>query len=211
MERPILFSGEMVRAILDGRKTMTRRVVKQDLASGFDEPRGLSDIEAGYPFVECEDGYHSAKELCPYGQPSDHLWVRETFGYLQEPDEHEPIFYRADYSQNDIQTQILPKWKPSIFMPRWSSRITLEITSVRVERLQDISEEDARAEGVECVGKTREFHEPLYKNYFLENNPDRSAKYSFRTLWDSINGKKHPWSSNPFVWVIEFKNIIGGV
>jgi len=147
-ERPILFSGEMVRAILDGRKTQTRRIVR------------------GHP--------HTVKPLnigCPYGVPGDRLWVKETFALSRfDPESHEDedtkdpsqwdgVVYRADgehgswehYDGKGGRARISAPWRPSIYMPRWASRITLEVTSVRAERVQDISEQDAQAEGISEV------------------------------------------------------------
>ena len=164
-ERPILFNGPMVRAILDGRKTMTRRIVKA--------------------------GTRDDWNACPYGVIGDRLWVRETWrcfgGREYEYQQHQPsIIYRAD----DGPTHNEGGWRPSIFMPRWASRITLEITGVRVERLQDISEADAEAEG--CTGDHRA-------------DRDSDAAQEFRSLWNQINGKRASWDSNPWVWVVEFR------
>lgn len=183
-ERPILFSAPMVRAILEGRKTMTRRVIKPQ-----PEIREISGLTV-YPVDVYKPTYSLSQILnkCPYGQPGDNLWVRETFN----ADWCDHVIYRADggsavaagYAEE-------PKWKPSIFMPRCASRINLEITNVRVERLNDISEEDARAEGAELsCGEMRQD----YPNY----------KRTFKRLWESINGTG-AWEANPFVWVIEFK------
>lgn len=183
-EHPILFSTPMVQAILAGRKTMTRRVVKH---------HPLIDCGFSDTFIKHPDNY--VAEDCPYKVRAK-IWVRETFGLLQEYDEHEPIFYKADYTQEDFETQVLPKWKPSIFMPRKFSRITLEITNARVERLQEITEEDAIKEGI---------------NYYLANGgkqaEEMSMKVQFSQLWDSINGKKYPWSANPWVWRYELEKI----
>ena len=163
-EKPILFSGEMVRAILDGRKTQTRRVITekwQQCESPEDQPQ---------TFVS----------WCPYGQPGDRLWVKETFAMAIPAGasihaERKPV-YRAD-------GEVVPKWKPSIFMPRWASRITLEIVNVRVERLQGIGGTDAFAEGGFTVTQ------------FIE-------------LWNSINASRgYGWDANPWVWIIEFKRI----
>lgn len=156
-ERPIIFNGEMVRAILDGRKTQTRRVVKPAIVNAMDAPRGTQDIAAGYPFIERPSGdMVSVVDLCPYGQPGDRLWVRETWGYSAK-------LPMSAHSTKDDWTWIAypelraykadaPKgnwcWKPSIHMPRWASRITLKVTGVRVERVQEISNGDAMAEGV---------------------------------------------------------------
>ena len=161
-ERPIIFSTPMVKAILDGRKTQTRRVIKDQ------------------PPLSMRDMFKPKNLKCPYGQVGDRLWVRETF----KPYNCMGGFaYKAD---GDLSTGF--PWKPSIHMPRGASRITLEITESRAERLQDISEEDAKAEGVKCCP-----------------NAVSDYKHHFMILWDSINGKKYPWDSNPWVWVISFK------
>ena len=165
-DKPILFSSPMVRAIQDGRKTQTRRVVKPPPREWF----GKEWIEAKYK--------------CPY-PVGTRLWVRETFHHGTKDD----IIYKADGDSGYL------KWTPSIFMPRWASRINLEVTATRAERLQEISEEDAKAEG--CL---------LY--YDAPNRVDRRhPKYSenFHTFWDSINGKKYPWRANPWVWRYEFR------
>jgi hypothetical protein len=184
-ERPILFSAEMVRAILDGSKTQTRRIVK-------DSPRhGVSVLG---------DGCGVLWDSCPYGKPGDGLWVKET--HLVIPGEDgiaEVVHYRADMTDAQIAEDkaILRKWgpadypwKPSIFMTRDRSRITLEIVAVRVERLQDIT-------GSECL---------------KEGMPDPrgatigEAKDWYRDLWELINGVGS-WAENPFVWVVEFKRV----
>jgi uncharacterized protein YqfB (UPF0267 family) len=212
-ERPILFSGEMVRAILDGRKTMTRRVVPNGPFIETDGVKGsLSDT-----IHQCQK--ISTVSRCPYGKVGDRLWVRETC-YIdllgcanrerlaEEPPEgniKEFIYYRAD---GECCEQIpecqcgdvgKPKWRPSTHMPRWASRITLEITNVSVERLNEISEVDAKAEGIRLIEG-----EPMYADEPIERY---SAVAQFKHLWDKINGKKHPWASNPWVWVVEFKKI----
>ena len=175
-ERPILFSGPMVRAILDGRKTMTRRVVK---------PQSL--IISGHP--------PRSIRQCPYGAPGDRLWVRETFAHLTHNDtgEGEGYIYRADGWDDDV------KWKPSIFMPRWASRITLEITDVRVERLQDITNGDAITEGVWTIS-------PNKGRDYMDGGSTICPCGLFRSLWEKINGRES-WDNNPWVWVIEFRKI----
>lgn len=191
-ERPIIFSGPMVRAILEGRKTQTRRLIK--LRHGADvvvvDGRVWKPARVDYAgFVDC-----------PYGQPGDRLWVRETFC----PDWCEKPIYKADGgSAIDAGYSREPKWKPSIFMPRAASRITLEVTGVRVERIQDISDADAQAEGVERYGRG-------WKRYFFPVEPHSAWEFpvnSFASLWDSINLVRAPWASNPWVWVIEFKRV----
>lgn len=187
-ERPILFSGPMVRAILDGRKTQTRRIVKPqphgDCAAievGLYHPVVIDRHGDEQPGAEIFGAYSLDGEWgvkCPYGMPADRVWVRETW----IPSDMGGFHYRAT-------DEVLPCiWRPSIHMPRKASRLTLEITAVRVERLQDISEADARAEGLALAGAIL---------------PGRAAG-CFSRLWDGINGKRAPWSSNPWVWVIDF-------
>jgi hypothetical protein len=177
-ERPILFSGPMVRAILDGRKTQTRRVVKKIPAHAMDAT-----------WVKCH---------CPYGQVGDYLWVRETLKA-----DVRGMFYPAD--QSLVPKELIPddygdvkETLPSMFMPRRFSRITLEIMGVRVERLHEISQTDIRREGgpnhsLEAARLGTKDAEYLLDYSWLSN------------AWDKINGKKYPWVSNPWVWVIEFR------
>jgi hypothetical protein len=183
-ERPILFSGPMIRAILDGTKTQTRRVIRPQPGAE------VNRYEPGFVNEAWQSGFVDVS--CPYGAPGDRLWVRETWGRLYEPppDDSEPTFYRADYDAEALATQVLPRWKPSIHMPRWASRITLEVTGVRVERLREITEADAEAEGVSSNLETRTL-----------------ARDEFRALWESINGKRPgcAWEQNPWVWVVEFR------
>ncbi|MGZ9738050.1 hypothetical protein ACXX83_06345 [Pseudomonas sp. GNP012] len=219
-ERPILFSAPMVRAILEGRKTVTRRAVNPQPAitdgSGFSWKghlfgRGSDDRETSRNF---------SKHCCPYGKPGDRLWVRETWycnhsevqkdPYLQPADmvdldqarEDGDLVYAADGLTPYEQEQ--PTWKPSIHTPRWVSRILLEITDVRVERLKDISEEQALAEGVRPYPDHAEFGEW----YHVEGIETYSAEpsMSFELRWSSINGSDS-WNANPWVWVVEFKRV----
>lgn len=199
-ERPILFSGPMVQAILKGRKTQTRRVVK--------DKHGLLDRYT--PTGEMLDYYGNGQTWgarladttcvipCPHGRPHDRLWVRETF----YSDEH-GVRYRADHHVSPMG------WKPSIHMPRSVSRIDLEISAIRVERLQNISEADAAAEGVRFDQGWDE--EPGYGFLDYSKTDDENYSFtdprdSFRTLWQSINGKDS-WNENPWVWVVEFKKV----
>ena len=191
-ERPILFSGEMVRAILDGRKTMTRRVIRFPKGADNDCYPGIA---AGH-FWWFRDGFSTGQRIrCPYGQPGDRLWVRETYkivepGFMQEREE---VYYRADFRY--LKPGENGPWKPSIFMPRRASRTSLEIVSVKVERLQDITERDIIAEGIhrELGGWGNSF------GYYTN---------AFKALWDSINAKRgYGWSVNPWVWVIEFTRV----
>lgn len=182
-EHPILFSGPMVCAILAGRKTQTRRALKPkwplaDVIPAKGDDRGRAWFGAKQvPLKEPGDMYPFR---CRYGVPGDALWVRETFSPWPECSltRPPPTLYRADY-QGDASTIL---WKPSIFMPRKESRITLRIENVRVERLQAISRKDEIAEGTP-------------KGEF------------FDSLWDRINGKTLPWSSNPWVWVVQFARL----
>lgn len=189
-ERPILFSGPMVRAIIEGRKTVTRRVVKP-------QPDFLGSMTApNTPFKTLGAGLHG-QIVCPYGQPGDRLWVRETFAVYGD-EKMAAIHYRADRPHHVGQKGM--GYKPSIHMPRWACRILLEITAVRVERLQEISEAQARAEGVQQDSD----------GWFDYQAPSTqcctSAVESFRTLWSSINGTES-WTANPWVWVVEFKRV----
>jgi hypothetical protein len=193
-ERPILFSAPMVRAILEGRKTMTRRVIKPH-PTLFNGRAGGHDC--GWPIDE-----RGRLVACPYGQPGDRLWVRETFQTLEDFAAKDATYYRADGKKitalvDGDKYDLSHKWRPSIFMPRALSRITLEITSVRVERVQDISEADAIAEG--CIAS----NDDLTDGYF-----DIPARSFFEDLWDSINAKLgYGWDANPWVWVVEFKRV----
>jgi hypothetical protein len=227
-ERPILFSGEMVRANLRAvdPKTQTRRVMKkQPIYSTTNPPlTGMAKVGEFYtcpdrfPFdgprrdviVECTSlgNFHCmgqdqfAEKYCPYGKPGDHLWVRETWRCVDGPaynagESDKVALYRADDETGIIA---VGSWKPSIHMPRWASRLTVEILKVRVERVQEISEADAKAEG--CV---------FFK---VKGTPKEKALYSegyresYRLLWDSINAKRdggiYAWAKNPWVWVARF-------
>lgn len=193
-ERPILFSAPMVRAILAGTKTQTRRVVKPRPmpAGGWTvaaRPRGF---EITY---WDSDEQERCGIACPYGKPGDRLWVRETFAKIDG--QTQPWIetdYRATYTHGDRLGDTLgikKRWTPAIHMPRAASRITLEVTGVRVERLQAISASDAIAEGIPRGGP---------------ENPDGIEQREYRTLWESINGPAS-WDANPWVWVIEFDRV----
>ena len=186
-ERPMLFSGPMVRAILDGRKTQTRRLVKP-------QPNYVNTL--GVPFYPDGKGPVDYR-CCPYGQPGDRLWVKETFAYAGPEINLVPGFvYRA--TDPDWSTLVGFRWKPSIFCTRAASRITIEITAIRIERLNDISQEDALAEGMDVFEDGAGFTVP--PNGAWHRNPEDA----FRDLWQSINGPDS-WSANPWVWVVEFK------
>lgn len=216
-ERPILMSGHMVRAILEGRKKRTRRVVKCDhLAQPFHEGGWLhrQGYSGGVPsvyFYYSPTDQETRSIKCPYGTIGDRLWVRETW----RPKTHNfptvwPFEYRATAESSGAPAD--GPWKPSIHMPRAACRLVLEITDVRVERLQDISEQDAIAEGVESWTEERLRSRPThYKIYYQDTPEDPSfysstAKVSFETLWQSIYSPES-WDQNPWVWVIEFKKL----
>jgi hypothetical protein len=214
-ERPIIFSTEMVRACLAGRKTQTRRPIKYqkpywrfsdfrtDVAS-ISKLTGKNtndNVWAGFYFgPENESpGYFK----CPFGRPGNRLWVRETFYIDKTPTDNDgewagyetELYYKADDEINpDVDVNLI-KWTPSIFMPYWASRITLEIINVRVERLQEITEEDALSEGFE-IGHGLDESSPFF------------AKGAFKKYWDSLYTKKpeYQWDANPWVWVIDFTN-----
>jgi hypothetical protein len=205
-ERPILFSGAMVRALLDGSKTQTRRIIKSptgtfEINSTLDNPKQC--------WLNVTDANEEAiRPLpCPYGQPGDRLWVRETWKnwFFGMDGVNAPgVQYAADNAMvwRPEASQISDKvWRPSIFMHRWASRLLLEITAVRCERLQDISEADAVAEGVEVTSKGE--YIKRYKHY-TEGGGGLDATQSYQTLWASINGPES-WEANPWVWVVTFK------
>lgn len=186
-ERPIIFNSEMVRAILEGRKTQTRRVIKPQPEMKLD---GVYQRRKDKTWSQYS--LQAFKEKCPYGKVGDRLWVRESFKDWGTGTKR--ISYKSDYTKEEEEIEfeaggVTPKWKPSIHMPRWASRITLKITNIRVERLQEITEADARAEGVSGV-------------YPVDH---------FANLWHSIYKKKYTWKDNPWVWVIEFEKIKPGV
>lgn len=195
-ERPILFSAPMVRAILEGRKTQTRRVIKNAIGEGTKENPLRMDL---------------TKSL--YGKVGDQLWVRETFGWGKFIDGHQFIEYRAspETQDTDAMDEGAP-WKPSIHMPRSASRIDLLIKNVRVERLQDISDDDAIAEGIE-VGEEMPDIVPGSKGRIYHDGITdpidgwtRNPRQAFCDLWTATNGPDS-WLLNPWVWVIEFERV----
>lgn len=184
IEKPILFSGPMVRAILDGRKTQTRRIVNPQPSIEMDAEPG------GYSRVPMWNGRELSHVQCPLGQPGDKLWVREKWAAPHTCDHLPPRMIPHDANIHYAATEELGGllWRPSIHMPRWASRIDLEITGDSVERLQDISAADAVAEGCSAL-------------------PDNGiAQARFADLWQAINGPGS-WYENPWVWVIEFRRI----
>lgn len=202
VEHPILMSAPMVRAILEGRKTQTRRVVQLPRWAAQDELTFANFDVVDYgkfgEALETWDWGPCPRSInCPYGKPGDRLWVREAWRGAWHVGESTNfhLMYPADGSEAMKyvdEEYVLPKAaaKPEnimtpLFMPRWASRLTLEITAVRVQRLQEISEQDVVAEG--CT-----------------NNPADGVLSDYHTLWESINGKKHPWDSNPWIWAVTF-------
>lgn len=215
-ERPILFGGPMVRAILDGRKTQTRRVVKPRHDYIVDEiPDALGVYRVWpyfQPYVYAEP--QTIEVPCPYGRPGDRLWVKETHAWnnpdFEKQDREDAIGRPCNedgrwcwYGATD--GEIDGAWRPSIHMPRWASRITLEVTGVRVERLQDITTADAMAEGVERAGGFMTTS-GCWRRYTSDGPSCESPRESFRSLWESINGAGS-WAANSWVWAISFRRL----
>ncbi|MEI9689535.1 hypothetical protein [Kosakonia cowanii] len=210
-ERPMIFNAEMVRAILDGRKTQTRRIMKP-------QPTPCTLQKGGHwwpsnvfkTMLHIEEEMQNGKgcwgglvgDACPFGDVGDRIWVREAWGqYRVAP---EGVVYRAD---EKLPCGAPERWRPSIHMPRWASRITLEITGVRVERLQSISDEDVDAEGF-----AGDYPTSALPALFPGEPSDwshLSMRDCYGVLWKSIYGEES-WQSNPWAWVIEFKRIEGG-
>lgn len=202
--RPILFSTPMVQAINGGRKNQTRREVKP-MSAAFDVAMN-KDGSGKWPRNLDEDERWISDMKCPYGKVGDVLWVRETWIEAPEQCTWKNYSYKADYNSHLAE---LGKWKPSIHMPKSACRIFLQITNIRLERLQDINEDDAIMEGVlkDIELPMPNFKKELfYRDYTKETSGCSDAKSSFMTLWKSINGKES-WDSNPWVWVIEFEKI----
>lgn len=208
MERPVIFSGPMVRAILEGRKTQTRRIVKSHPPVDANHDATLSRDGKTFAFGWINDtGLHD--RTCPYGVAGDRIWVRETTWRYQGVDSAKGIHYAATEEPNR-QSKWFGGLTPSIHMPRRASRITLEITKVRVERLQDISEEDAKAEGM-TWDDSRKYNPTNGETVFADrsdwkHNPSdliRGRIGEYAALWDSLYGKG-AWEKNPWVWIIEF-------
>lgn len=208
-ERPILFKGRLVREILAGNKTQTRRVVKPQLQINRDtvmygnKAAMLRRDDGSHWSVK--DGLRTICRLCPYGQPGDRLWVRETCKAEELDDGRDGVRYAADDHWEPIANgpKAAGEWcelfhyrgkrgatVPNIHTPRWASRITLEVTGVRVERIQDITEADAIAEGIGS---------PVLRNCKVPE---------FARTWDEINGPRgYGWDANPWVWVVSFKKV----
>jgi hypothetical protein len=196
----------MVRAILDGRKSQTRRIVK--FTSALGEPEEWCHKHERAQFSENVGDY---RRFCPYGQPGNRLWVRETWNACDEVEGAGWYPYReipkarphsacVSYSADGLHDG---PWRPSIHMPRWASRITLEITGVRVERLQDISEEDAETEGSH---RKIWITSPFSAGAMNATSERGTFRDGYKDIWESINGLGS-WAQNPFVWVIEFRRI----
>lgn len=220
-ERPILFSGPMVRALLAGTKTQTRRICKPAMAHNLShvvevpDPQERGQIYNGTTFGDEEGGIQFAS---PYGGMRDRLWVRESHWWFKDECDHETGYYPPALTADDVEYRADGEnkrhgWRPSIHMPRWASRITLEITGVRVERLHEISESDAIAEGIPeesescercgdcgwlCIGG-----EPQQCD---AQGCGDGAIDAYRALWEEINGPGS-WAQNPWVWVVEFKRV----
>ena len=218
-ERPIIFNSEMIKAIRDGRKFQTRRILKVP-ENGRIKP-GTQAYDNGVSICFDQSGLADWETLkCPYGKIGDMLWVRETWSpwrgilcpcsggcncdqYLYKADPDTDFANKCEYPEDRI------RWKPSIFMPRKASRILLEITDIRVERVQDIKEKDCESEGIEVAESIGDYAGALWiarteKATFNFSN----AQSAFQYLWDSINAKRgYGWKVNPFVWVIDFKEI----
>lgn len=206
--KPILFSTEMVQAILAGRKTQTRRVIKDlDGINLSDLVPGDRDFlkTKGFFQLLLKTDFEKAITLKPKYKIGDILWVRET--YIDVGEKADQYFggVRFHYKVNQDFVGCWP-WKPSIFMPKEAARIFLKVTNVRVERLQDISEEDAIAEGAKDY-LNRDDLKMLKDLDWVIKRPFGNYQFGFLALWQSINAKKHPWESNPWVWVYEFEKI----
>lgn len=218
-ERPILFQGAMVRALLAGTKTQTRRAMSpQPTNTG---PAGCIEWRQ-HTFLMPDAEFPSrARDLCPYGQPGDRLWVRESCRGEELASGEDGVRFLADDAFQPIASTPAAaiQWLklhtyrghagspvgpvvPGIHMPRWASRITLEVTGVRVERLQAIGDDDARAEGIELLDTNGE-----WRNYLNPIEFCLTPRASYATLWDSINGAGR-WDGNPWVWVVEFKRVV---
>jgi hypothetical protein len=230
-ERPILFSAPMVRAVQKGIKTQTRRLINPQPTGNFlgfvhRSIRSANDPKVLRAWFQAGAGELRSREItCPYGAPGDRLWVRETWAAFTTPtyEYGEADLIEGPVSQEEAEVvysadgQSMPeRWRPSIFMPRWASRILLEVTEVRVERLQDISEEDARAEGLSTVSKDGS----LWKwgipdadglpgtddDGWPWHDWERSPVAAYRRLWESIHGPGS-WDLNPWVWAVTFRKL----
>lgn len=230
-ERPILFSAPMVRAILEGRKTQTRRVMKPQpevVPHDHNEPGHWWPSKAHQTMVHVENALQNksgiwgglAGDACPHGNVGDRLWVREAWRVSSAQDKIKPINLPEDltveYSAGFSADNLTGKRRSSIHMPRWASRINLEITGIRVERLQDISEADAIAEGAQRfddipVGTPRPYRINGPDRWSMENPPNTdhclsTARYAFANFFEKTSSQGS-WDKNPWVWVVEFKRV----
>lgn len=198
-ERPILFSAPMVLALLAGTKTQTRRIVKPQPAGA---PLGGKPFDDGarvgnwwFPAGPDQAPFATFEKRCPYGVPGDRLWVREAFSYETLDVDRNGFMAPWYWADGNPTSGDFTKPKPSIHMPRWACRLTLEITDVRVERLQDISYEDCRDEGTIC---------PIHGD--VRHVACSGLRDGYRTLWESINGPGS-WAANPWVWAVSFQRV----
>lgn len=199
-KKPILFNTEMVKAILEGRKVQTRRVIKGRFNICFDHTGAICDIQ------KKDDNDNHIGTIYPPYQPGDILWVRETWAEYWYPDRVAGYVYKADgepmsyVSWGNSKTGKDEVWMPSIHMPKDAARIFLKVTNVRAERLQDITEDDAKAEG---AGKAYYIRDAVYHNFEDKDN----FRDGFRELWDSCYNWPKTWNANPWVWVITFEKV----
>jgi hypothetical protein len=209
-ERPILFSGPMVRAILAGQKTQTRRIVKPQPEAWKHDTEGWELLRSPNHRSLFPDSF--AKAYCPCGRAGDRLWVREAWSVVPHVTEDGPknkakgdgtgVTWRAAWDGNPSGF----KWKPSIHMPRWASRINLEIIRVDVERLQDITNLDCNAEGITPIGKGIAMPDGSFAQAGRYESKASTVRQLFSGLWESINGPGS-WDLNPWVWVVQFKRV----
>jgi hypothetical protein len=215
-EHAINQKAHEVQAILDGRRTQLRQVMKPQPPEWCTQFGYTAFTPAGHISGRGDYGEGEPAEKffkCPYGAPGDLLWVRETFAYATDFGyDTDYVFYRASYANGGIYDDV-KRWKPSIHMPRWASRIQLRITDMRVERVQEITEEDAKAEGIRAVTKDGELFK--YCVYDMGDHSSipwadmpRDAITAFFTLWNTINAARgFGWDSNPWVWVVSFERV----
>ena len=223
-QRPIPFTVPMVRAILEGRKTQTRRVITpQPIHDGTFWTWKPDSIDRGWtdkpedPYNDPTLGNIALRSLCPYGRPGDRLWVKERFALHKDSDRLSPKnapkdcrFYFDEHGRQTGTNPRIGRWRSSRFMPRWHSRIDLEITDVRAERVQDMegAPEDALAEGIHSI--PHGMNGTYYHAFRTDPDPKNWScpVDAYRELWDSINAKRgYGWDANPWAWVIEFKKL----
>lgn len=217
-ERPILMNGAMVRATLAGIKTQTRRAIGLEYFSEND-PDNWKCVRAtdGIAQFVYKGSPVERPAICRFGKPGDRLWVRESWRTVAGADDIAPrnlmnVEPFTHYEADESSAAGMGKLRPGMFMPRWASRLILEIPRVRVERLQDISHTDAIAEGVESIANNYG-NGAAYRDYSMKRPEDTTEWFacpirSFQTLWESINGAGS-WDANPWIWVVEFKKMTG--